>query len=79
LQDPPKLTQIWIFGFKTNHLATLLTYSLICRVIIAIHVGMGDFRVELIFMLRFLNPTTELMMALLRVSVSTKPQETSIV
>jgi hypothetical protein len=23
LQDPPKLTQIWIFGLKTNHLATL--------------------------------------------------------
>jgi hypothetical protein len=24
LQDPPKFTQIWIFGLKTNHLATLL-------------------------------------------------------
>jgi hypothetical protein len=23
LQDPPKITQIWIFGLKTNHLATL--------------------------------------------------------
>jgi hypothetical protein len=23
LQDPPKFTQIWIFGLKTNHLATL--------------------------------------------------------
>jgi hypothetical protein len=23
LQDPPKFTQIWIFGFKTNHLATM--------------------------------------------------------
>jgi hypothetical protein len=23
-QDPPKFTQIWIFGLKTNHLATLL-------------------------------------------------------
>jgi hypothetical protein len=22
-QDPPKFTQIWIFGLKTNHLATL--------------------------------------------------------
>jgi hypothetical protein len=26
LQDPPKFTQIWIFGLKTNHLATLLKY-----------------------------------------------------
>jgi hypothetical protein len=24
LQDPPKFTQIWIFGLKTNHLATLI-------------------------------------------------------
>jgi hypothetical protein len=24
LQGPPKFTQIWIFGLKTNHLATLL-------------------------------------------------------
>jgi hypothetical protein len=24
LQDPPKFSQIWIFGKKTNHLATLL-------------------------------------------------------
>jgi hypothetical protein len=24
LQEPPKFTQIWIFGLKTNHLATLL-------------------------------------------------------
>jgi hypothetical protein len=24
LQDPPKFTQIWIFGLKTNHLATLV-------------------------------------------------------
>jgi hypothetical protein len=24
LQDPPKFTQIWILGLKTNHLATLL-------------------------------------------------------
>jgi hypothetical protein len=23
LQDPSKFTQIWIFGLKTNHLATL--------------------------------------------------------
>jgi hypothetical protein len=23
LQDPAKFTQIWIFGLKTNHLATL--------------------------------------------------------
>jgi hypothetical protein len=23
LQEPPKVTQIWIFGLKTNHLATL--------------------------------------------------------
>jgi hypothetical protein len=23
LQDPPKFTQIWIFGLKTSHLATL--------------------------------------------------------
>jgi hypothetical protein len=23
LQDPPKFFQIWIFGLKTNHLATL--------------------------------------------------------
>jgi hypothetical protein len=23
-QDPPKCTQIWIFGLKTNHLATLV-------------------------------------------------------
>jgi hypothetical protein len=25
LQDPPKFTQIWIFGLKTNHLTTLVT------------------------------------------------------
>jgi hypothetical protein len=25
LQDPPKFTQIWIFGLKRNHLATLLS------------------------------------------------------
>jgi hypothetical protein len=24
LQDPPKFTQIWIFGLKANHLATLI-------------------------------------------------------
>jgi hypothetical protein len=24
LPDPPKFTQIWIFGLKTNHLATLV-------------------------------------------------------
>jgi hypothetical protein len=24
LQDPPKFTQIWIFGLKRNHLATLI-------------------------------------------------------
>jgi hypothetical protein len=24
LQDPPKFAQIWIFGLKANHLATLL-------------------------------------------------------
>jgi hypothetical protein len=24
LQDPPKFTQIWIYGLKTNHLATLI-------------------------------------------------------
>jgi DNA topoisomerase IB len=24
LQDPPKFTQIWIFGLKTNHLAALV-------------------------------------------------------
>jgi hypothetical protein len=24
MQDSPKFTQIWIFGLKTNHLATLL-------------------------------------------------------
>jgi hypothetical protein len=24
LQNPPKITQIWIFGLKTNHLATLV-------------------------------------------------------
>jgi hypothetical protein len=24
LQDPPKFTQIWIFGSETNHLATLI-------------------------------------------------------
>jgi hypothetical protein len=24
LQDPPKFYQIWFFGLKTNHLATLL-------------------------------------------------------
>jgi hypothetical protein len=27
LQDPPKFTQIWIFGLKTNHLATLFWCS----------------------------------------------------
>jgi hypothetical protein len=26
LQDPPKFTQIWIFGLKTNHLATLFIH-----------------------------------------------------
>jgi hypothetical protein len=25
LQDPPTFTQIWIFGSKTNHLATLIS------------------------------------------------------
>jgi hypothetical protein len=24
LQEPPKFTQIWIFGLKTSHLATLM-------------------------------------------------------
>jgi hypothetical protein len=24
LQDPPKFPQIWIFGLKTSHLATLV-------------------------------------------------------
>jgi hypothetical protein len=24
VQDPPKFTQIWNFGLKTNHLATLV-------------------------------------------------------
>jgi hypothetical protein len=24
LQDPPKFTQFWIFGLKTNHLVTLV-------------------------------------------------------
>jgi hypothetical protein len=28
LQDPPKITQIWIFGLKTNHLATLFLPTL---------------------------------------------------
>jgi hypothetical protein len=27
LQDPPKFTQIGIFGLKTNHLATLVVRS----------------------------------------------------
>jgi hypothetical protein len=27
VQDPPKFTQIWIFGLKTNHLATLVSLS----------------------------------------------------
>jgi hypothetical protein len=27
MQDPPNFTQIWIFGLKTNHLATLLFTS----------------------------------------------------
>jgi hypothetical protein len=26
LQDPPKFTQILIFGLKTNHLATLIQW-----------------------------------------------------
>jgi hypothetical protein len=30
LQDPPKFTQILIFGLKTNHLATLIYSSDIC-------------------------------------------------
>jgi hypothetical protein len=34
LQDPPKFTQIGIFGLKTNHLATLVTGNseLLCLV-----------------------------------------------
>jgi hypothetical protein len=24
VQDPPKITQIWSFGLKINHLATLI-------------------------------------------------------
>jgi hypothetical protein len=28
LQGPPKFTQIWIFGLKTNHLAALSPYPL---------------------------------------------------
>jgi hypothetical protein len=31
LQDPLKFTQIWIFGLKTNHLATLFTYTFIAE------------------------------------------------
>jgi hypothetical protein len=27
LQDPPKFSQIWIFGLKTNHLATLEDFT----------------------------------------------------
>jgi hypothetical protein len=27
VQDPPKFTQIWNFGLKTNHLATLIVVS----------------------------------------------------
>jgi hypothetical protein len=29
VQDTPKFTQIWIFGLKTNHLATLETIPLV--------------------------------------------------
>jgi hypothetical protein len=28
LQDRPKFTQIWIFGLKTNHLATLILIAI---------------------------------------------------
>jgi hypothetical protein len=31
LQDPPKFTQIWMFGLKRNHLATLLQTLKTCR------------------------------------------------
>jgi hypothetical protein len=31
LQDPPKFTQIGIFGLKTNHLATLAKREFECR------------------------------------------------
>jgi hypothetical protein len=28
LQDPPKISQIWIFGLKTNHMATLVVTAI---------------------------------------------------
>jgi hypothetical protein len=31
VQGPPKFAQIWIFGLKRNHLATLLLSTLIVR------------------------------------------------
>jgi hypothetical protein len=34
LQYPPKFTQIWNFGLKTNHLATLVLIGLLFVVVI---------------------------------------------
>jgi hypothetical protein len=31
LQDPPKFTQIWIFGLKICHLATLIQMSMAAK------------------------------------------------
>jgi hypothetical protein len=39
LQDPPKFTQIGIFGLKTNHLATLRNTLLGLRLMIEMVIG----------------------------------------
>jgi hypothetical protein len=41
LPDPTKLTQIWIFGLKIYHLATLMSYEMmrgknLCEIIAAV-------------------------------------------
>jgi hypothetical protein len=51
LQDPPKFTQIWIFGLKTNHLATLgLCKERVCLALRALN-GLKCRRIHLPWML----------------------------
>jgi hypothetical protein len=35
VQDPPKFTPIWIFGLKTNHLATLVARNFLLGLFVA--------------------------------------------
>jgi hypothetical protein len=46
LQDPPKFTQIWIFGLKANHLATLVARWFIFKPKIAFWVNFESLGTE---------------------------------